>query len=109
MPAQCAPLVGHTRLHQESGTSPGARAEPLAAHHHDEARVRRFRDMVAVPGVQAADGTPRDILVEMFASLSHLPSADVGEVAGDGGGGGHLRTDEVGAASAALAAFEVAV
>ncbi len=30
-------------------------------------------------------------------------------MAGDGGGGGHLGADEVGAASAALAAFEVAV
>ena len=30
-------------------------------------------------------------------------------MAGDGGGGGHLRADEVGASAAALAAFEVAV
>src|ERR1017187_5946978 len=44
-----------------------------------------------------------------FALLLSFPGADVGEVAGDGGGGGHLRADEVGAASAALTAFEVAV
>src|ERR1035441_934966 len=44
-----------------------------------------------------------------FALLLSFPGADVGEVAGDGGGGGHLRADEVGAAAAALAAFEVAV
>ena len=43
------------------------------------------------------------------ASFISFPGADVGEVAGDGGGGGHLRADEVGAAAAALAAFEVAV
>ncbi len=41
--------------------------------------------------------------------IFELPVADVGEVAGDGGGGGHLGGDEVGAASAALTAFEVAV
>src|SRR3712207_8224999 len=40
---------------------------------------------------------------------SSLPVADVDEVAGDGGGGGHLRADEVGAAALALAALEVAV
>ena len=38
-----------------------------------------------------------------------FPRADVSEVAGDGGGCGHLRRDEVGAATAALAALEVAV
>src|SRR5271155_3762140 len=38
-----------------------------------------------------------------------LPVADVGEVACDGGGGGHLRRDEVRASATALAAFEVAV
>ena len=41
--------------------------------------------------------------------ILELPVADVGEVAGDGGCCGHLWADEVGAASAALAAFEVAV
>src|SRR5690606_16447350 len=38
-----------------------------------------------------------------------LPLADVDEVAGDGGSGGHLRGDEVGAALEALAALEIAV
>ena len=37
------------------------------------------------------------------------PVADVDEVALDGGRGGHLRADEVGAPAAALAALEVAV
>src|ERR1700677_3937419 len=41
--------------------------------------------------------------------IFEFPVAEVGEVAGDGGGGGHLRADEVSAATAALAAFEVAV
>src|SRR5947207_16029253 len=35
--------------------------------------------------------------------------ADIDEMAGDGGGRGHLRADQVGAPAAALAAFEVAV
>src|SRR5690348_6604844 len=35
--------------------------------------------------------------------------ADVGEVAGDGGGGGHRGADEVRAAAGALAALEVPV
>ena len=39
----------------------------------------------------------------------HEKLADVGEVAGDGGGGGHGRADQVGAAARALAALEVAV
>ncbi len=55
-------------------------------------------------GGEDVDGVPL-----ACASFALLPVADVGEVAGDGGGGGHLRGDEVGAASAALAAFEVAV
>src|SRR6185437_3526065 len=38
-----------------------------------------------------------------------FPVADIGEVPGDRCGSGHLRTDEVGAPSSALAAFEVAV
>src|SRR5580698_9631924 len=37
------------------------------------------------------------------------PFANVGEVAGDGSGGGHLGREEMCAASATLAAFEVAV
>ena len=37
------------------------------------------------------------------------PGADVDEAALDGGGGGHLRGDEVGAPAAALAPLEVAV
>src|SRR3954452_14715777 len=37
------------------------------------------------------------------------PGPDVDEAALDGGGGGHLRGDQVGAAAAALAALEVAV
>src|SRR5205823_5999234 len=38
-----------------------------------------------------------------------LPMSDVDEVALDGGRGGHLRADEMGAPAAALAALEVAV
>src|SRR5687767_10477362 len=38
-----------------------------------------------------------------------VPGADVDEVAGQGGGGGHLGPDEVGAASFALASLEVAI
>src|SRR5690606_35010964 len=38
-----------------------------------------------------------------------LPLADIDEVAGDGGGGGHLRAHQVGAALEALAALEIAV
>src|SRR5690242_17205896 len=48
-------------------------------------------------------------LKSVVACLLSIPLADVGEVAGDGGCGGHLRADEVGAATAALTAFEVAV
>src|SRR5258708_26334165 len=38
-----------------------------------------------------------------------LPLPHVDEVPGDGGGGGHGRRDEMGAALVALAAFEIAV
>src|SRR6185437_13670656 len=39
----------------------------------------------------------------------NFPIANVDEVAGDGGGCGHFRRDEVRATAAALAAFEVAI
>jgi len=38
-----------------------------------------------------------------------MPVADVDELAGDGGCGGHFRRDQMSAATAALAAFEVAI
>ena len=68
-------------------------------------------DLVGVDvGAVERDGVAGEDVDGMhyFVSLE-LPVADVGEVAGDGGSGGHLWGDEVGAASSALAAFEVAV
>src|SRR5262249_9387475 len=44
-----------------------------------------------------------------IARMGSAPVADVDEVALDGGRGGHLRADEVGAPAAPLAALEVAV
>ncbi len=41
--------------------------------------------------------------------LAVLPVAHVGEVAGDGGGGGHCGADEMRASVASLAAFEIAI
>src|SRR4051795_5485560 len=48
------------------------------------------------------------VIVSM-AFIGSAPVADVDEVAFDGGCGGHLRADEVGAPAAALAPLEVAV
>src|SRR5271167_3915634 len=48
------------------------------------------------------------VMFKLFHRLER-EVADVYEVAGDGGGGGHYGADEVGAAVAALAALEVAV
>src|SRR5512135_2978762 len=42
-------------------------------------------------------------------SVAVLPVPDVHEMSGNGGGGGHGGTDEVGAPARALAAFEIAV
>src|SRR5581483_5913631 len=53
-----------------------------------------------LPSSQARTGRP---------SALALPLADVYEVAGDGGGGGHLGADQVGAAAGPLPALEVAV
>src|SRR5215204_5851101 len=51
--------------------------------------------------------TPR--MVFTACMLVALPVADVDEVAGDRGGGGHRGTDQVGAAAGALPSLEVAV
>src|SRR5258708_11159775 len=42
-------------------------------------------------------------------SMATSERADVGELAGDGGGGGHRRAEQVGARALALAALEIAV
>src|SRR5215469_14590320 len=57
----------------------------------------------------SGSGTAVEVSLLMGSIGLCLPGADVGEVAGDGGGGGHLRADEVGASTAALASLEVAV
>src|SRR4029077_19463271 len=63
---------------------------------------RRLRHSLGTPSGQPA-GTPT------LVSLLELPVSEVGKVAFDGGCGCHHWTDQVGASSASLAAFEVAV
>src|SRR5438876_11701329 len=61
---------------------------------------------------ERGDPARRDGWVRVSALYMLLQSAqlaDVGQVAGDGGGGGHRRTHEVGLGVLALAAFEIAV
>src|SRR5215475_8949602 len=44
-----------------------------------------------------------------YSCSVETPVANIGEVAGDGGGGRHFRADQMRASSAALASFKVAI
>ncbi len=79
-------------------------------------RLRNCLGMIwSVSTLVRSSGAAREVRVmkgfhdQAETSSMNFPVADVDKVAGDGGGCGHLGRDEVGASTAALAAFEVAV
>ena len=110
--------AGHVTL---VGEEQGAEAGPL-----DLLQVAGRDDQVGVDVAPVEHGHAAAVSHERFHACSRVrrsrseqsesvtgsrqtASSDVGEVAGDGGGGGHGRADQVGAAAGPLPALEVAV
>ena len=76
----------------------------------DLLEVAGGNDQVGIDVAPVEHGQPAAVGDKWFHGLSssnQLP--DVGEMAGDGGGGGHGRADQVGAAAGPLTALEIAV